>query len=197
MRRTPRSRMQPSPMSRRPADASANISADLSAEVSRISERDSIVSAQSSLTVRVFGYPPDKAHAVVAYFQRLGNIAKRTMGSGNWLDIEYRDQDGFERARGWMGNKSTCTPWLVSKRCPVMSTRTTRAGDSSRLRAIAGNLSSVAASHIFQRAFGHRLTLGCGGTAPRQTPAVASQGPKRCARRSWSTSFSGRRVRNT
>lgn len=105
MRRTPRSRMQPSPMSRRPADASANISADLSAEVSRISERDSIVSARSSLTVRVFGYPPDKAHAVVAYFQRLGNIAKRTMGSGNWLDIEYRDQDGFERARGMDGQQ--------------------------------------------------------------------------------------------
>ena len=77
----------------------------LSAEMSRISDRDSIVSAQSSPTVRVFGYPPDKARAMVAYFRRLGNIAKHAVGSGNWLDIEYRDQDEFERARGTDGQQ--------------------------------------------------------------------------------------------
>jgi len=40
-------------------------------------------------TVRVFGFPSNRAQAVVAEFQRVGEIVRRSDGGGNWMDIEF------------------------------------------------------------------------------------------------------------
>uniref|UniRef100_A0A7S3Z7U6 RRM Nup35-type domain-containing protein n=1 Tax=Lotharella globosa TaxID=91324 RepID=A0A7S3Z7U6_9EUKA len=43
----------------------------------------------AAFTVRVFGFPANKAQAVLAEFQNLGAIIRTTNGSGNWMDIEF------------------------------------------------------------------------------------------------------------
>lgn len=43
-----------------------------------------------SFTIRVFGFTPNKAQAVVGAFQEFGEIVRRTAGEGNWIDIEYK-----------------------------------------------------------------------------------------------------------
>mmetsp|Transcript_30111 Transcript_30111/g.52916 ORF Transcript_30111/g.52916 Transcript_30111/m.52916 type:complete len:289 (+) Transcript_30111:95-961(+) len=58
---------------------------------------------EKQLTVRVFGFPPNKAQAIVAEFQRKGEIVRRMEGYSNWMDIEFTSPMVVESALAMNG----------------------------------------------------------------------------------------------
>mmetsp|Transcript_22328 Transcript_22328/g.35998 ORF Transcript_22328/g.35998 Transcript_22328/m.35998 type:complete len:281 (+) Transcript_22328:169-1011(+) len=60
----------------------------------QVNDRES----KQSCTVTVFGFPPNKAHAVIAHFESLGDIVKRNDSASNWIDIQYTSPHVVEAA---------------------------------------------------------------------------------------------------
>eukprot|EP00471_Norrisiella_sphaerica_P010440 CAMPEP_0184495204 /NCGR_PEP_ID=MMETSP0113_2-20130426/30648_1 /TAXON_ID=91329 /ORGANISM="Norrisiella sphaerica, Strain BC52" /LENGTH=270 /DNA_ID=CAMNT_0026881283 /DNA_START=129 /DNA_END=941 /DNA_ORIENTATION=+ len=62
---------------------------------------------QQNDTIRIFGFPLNKSHQVVAVFEKLGEIEARMEGNGNWVDIKYTSPAATREALEYNGHEIT------------------------------------------------------------------------------------------